>query len=661
MKIPFFGLYEKLRSHFSAPTAASPRPVVTQPVMKSGTSLSKTVLPSTARKIAEPDPLQMVAGIMAKAASQSTVRIESAPVPFNAPTRPREISARSTAKLEVKTDRAISLCLGDILDRLPPGILKPRESFDSKRHILLKASELEKGMASGKPAVALTSVYQQAPEVFLHAPAPTDSTTVYLPFDKVLAQFMSLQVRSDQEHEHAVPHLETPILQVTREDKDRFGTPIEPLQSSPKPSVCVEPGATDTITAVEAKTTAVGTTQAPPIRPPIPLVAKLPAAPANPSASHEVATPSLDLPPNGTGVPASERVPASSGPPVPTPTAPNSPPPPPPIPFKVPPPPSDIRPRFIRVPGVEPNEGVGPTQKLAPSRSPDPTIALTLLPILEQLPPFQLNGSPSVVPDDARIRLPLSLIEPQLATGRVTVPAKVLQRAMPAEYRNLIKSDTAETPISLSLPEVLKHVPAALLRRREDQEQTSAVGKVETPISIAADEDAKCLAESTQARSDISAQGVPIKIESDKDTAESKNTEAVEEGADQPEQPLDARTVVCRANALPGVAACAITFADGLNLAGNLPAELGADGLCAVAASLLQKIDNHLHEPKIGPLVGMTLHAAKSITFLRRDNIVLAALHSGDDLPNETRDKLATLVEKLSRTYAESEPAHVYH
>lgn len=260
-----------------------------------------------------------------------------------------------------------------------------------------------------------------------------------------------------------------------------------------------------------------------------------------------------------------------------------------------------------------------------------------------------------------RIRLPLSLIEPQLATGCVTVPAKVLQKAMPAEYRSLIKSDTAETPISLSLSEVLKHVPVALLRRREDQEQPPAVENVETPISIAAHEDAKRLAESRQTRSDKPAEGVPIKFERDTVTAEAKNTEAAEERFDQPEQPLDARTVVARANALPGVAVCAVTFADGLNLAGNLPAELGADGLCALAASLLQKIDNHLHEPKIGPLVGMTLHAAKSITFLRRDNIVLAALHSGDDLPTGTREKLATLVEKLSRTYAESEPAHVHH
>jgi hypothetical protein len=80
-----------------------------------------------------------------------------------------------------------------------------------------------------------------------------------------------------------------------------------------------------------------------------------------------------------------------------------------------------------------------------------------------------------------------------------------------------------------------------------------------------------------------------------------------------------------------------------------------------MAASLLQKIDNHLHEPNIGPLIGITLHATKSLTFLRRDNVVLAALHVGGDLPSETRDQLASLVEKLSHTYSESEATHVHH
>ncbi|HYY13238.1 MAG TPA: hypothetical protein VE758_02275, partial [Chthoniobacterales bacterium] len=530
--------------------------------------MSKTVLPKVTPKAVEPDLLRPAAGVTVKAASQSPVRSEA--IAFTAPPKPSETSARSATKLGVKTDRAISLRLGEILDRLPPGLVKPRQSFDPERHILLKASELEKGMASGKPAVALTNVYHQAPEVFLHPPAPTDSTVVYLPFDKVLAQFMSLQVRTDQEQEQAVPHLATPILEVTLEDKERFGTSIEPLQT-PLALSAVESAAGNVVASQKSKTKAVDSAKPPPIRPPIPLIAKLPTADVTASERDEAVKRLVDLPPNGTGAPASERVPASSGPPVPTsPTSP--PPPPPPVPLRVPSPPRDIRPRFIRVPGVEPSERAISTEKLTPARQPDPTIALALLAILEALPAFQLNGSPSVVPDDVRIRLPLSLIESQLATGRVTVPAKVLEKAMPAEYRGLIKSDTAETPISLPLSEVLKNVPAALLRRRDDQEQSPAVEKLETPISIAADEDSKHLAESTQARSDKPAEGVPIKLESDKNTTESNSPEAADESADQPEQPLDARTVVARANALPGVAACAITFADGLNLAGNLPA-----------------------------------------------------------------------------------------
>jgi predicted regulator of Ras-like GTPase activity (Roadblock/LC7/MglB family) len=288
-------------------------------------------------------------------------------------------------------------------------------------------------------------------------------------------------------------------------------------------------------------------------------------------------------------------------------------------------------------------------------KRPEASIAVRLLAILEELPPFQLNGSPSAVPDDLRVQFPLSLIEPQLASGRVVVAAKVLQKAMPEAYRNLIKSDTAETPITLPLHELLKHLPTTALRMRDDQEEPIIPEKVETPISVVADEDAQRLL-----KADPEASVKTTDQSQPKDAPTAAPAEPVKVD-NEIEQRLDARTVLARANALPGVAACAITFADGLNLAGNLPADLRADGLCAMAASLLQKIDNHLHEPNIGPLVGMTLHATKSLTFLRRNNIVLAALHAGGGLPTETREKLTSLVEKLSHTYSESEATHVHH
>ena len=43
-----------------------------------------------------------------------------------------------------------------------------------------------------------------------------------LPFEKVLEQFTSLQVRSDQERHQAVPQVETPFLKVTLEDNSAF-------------------------------------------------------------------------------------------------------------------------------------------------------------------------------------------------------------------------------------------------------------------------------------------------------------------------------------------------------------------------------------------------------------------------------------------------------
>ena len=62
----------------------------------------------------------------------------------------------------------------------------------------------------------------------------------------------------------------------------------------------------------------------------------------------------------------------------------------------------------------------------------------------------------------------------------------------------------------------------------------------------------------------------------------------------EPVEKVDAKQVVARATALPGVNGCAITFADGLSLAGNLPPAIAAEGLCAVAPTLLQRIDKHM-------------------------------------------------------------------
>ena len=593
MSIPFLDLFKRARARlFPVSTgSSSPRTVAVPFAKPSSERLSKTVLPNMTRKVAASGPLYVAPGAASVARSPlgtvpGAVGLDTT---FASP-RSRELPAAVALALEPKAERAISLPLSDILDQLPSHYLKPRETFDSDRAILLKASDVEKGMASGRPTVLLAGIYEQVPEIFLNSLSPTDSTVVPLPFDKVLAQFMSLQVRSDQVRDHAVPQVETPFLQVTREDTERFRT---------------------------------STSAAPP---------KIP----------------FHLPPNGTGAPASERVPALSGPPVPTALpeaqAPAQ------IPFKVTAPCSDIRPKFIRVPAMEPEPRTGLPTKAAPAKESDAKIALALTAVLKEVPAFQLNGNPSAVPEDVRVEFPLSLIEPQLASGRVVVSPKVLQNAMPEIYRALLTVDPVGTPVSLPLQEILTNLPATVSRMRDDQEEIVLKQTIETPFSIKADGDAK--------RFYAGAGPVPKVSEQSPEQAQLE-----EEIDNQGEEKLDAKSVVARANGLPGVAACAITFADGLSLAGNLPAELAAEGLCAVAPSVLQKIDKHMVGVRLGPLRAVTLHAGKSpVTFLMHGNICLAALHAGDDeLPSESRNQLATMVEELSRTYSQPEPAHVDH
>jgi len=81
-----------------------------------------------------------------------------------------------------------------------------------------------------------------------------------------------------------------------------------------------------------------------------------------------------------------------------------------------------------------------------------------------------------------------------------------------------------------------------------------------------------------------------------------------------------------------------------------------------MAPTLLRTIEKHMLETKLGSLVSMTLHSAKSaISFFIQGNIYLAALHRSESLAEETRAQLIEIMEKLSRTYTQPEAGHVDH
>src|SRR5206468_8094129 len=132
-----------------------------------------------------------------------------------------------------------------------------------------------------------------------------------------------------------------------------------------------------------------------------------------------------------------------------------------------------------------------PEATSAPAKDKTPIIALSLKVVLQNLPAFQLKGDVAAVSAEDRLALPLTLIETQLASGRVSISPDVFQAALPGKHRDLFQIDEAKTPVTLPLEEVLKNLPATILKLRDDQEGFALDNDFETPFSIKAKEDAQ--------------------------------------------------------------------------------------------------------------------------------------------------------------------------
>ena len=699
MTIPFLSYFKRGKGKGNGAVkekAAAPAKPVLPPLEKpSSERFSKTVMPNATRTLAPQDPFEMAArstalgGQMPTATAPRTISLSPSALTMSAHHLPPAVALA----LEPTVERVISLELIDVLTEIPPGYVKPTESIDTSRRILLKASEVEKGMASGKPTVSLATVYQQVPEIFIRRVENADVSQLNLPFKKVLEGFANMHVRTDQERAAAVPQVETPFLKVTLEDNQKFGTTTEPLETSEMPPVRLQPATAEAFAAAEPEAAA---------------DARLKMTPSPSTNGKTPQTPAripFKLSPNGTDGPAPESVPASSGPSVPnllpSPLAPvagriddpsrdealspkpgsalPATTPPVRIPFKMAALVTDEEAKPKREPWLT-KESLAAASDVAQApnvasmvvaetaRVAEVKIALPLLPILKSLPPMQLTGDPSCVPADVRIEFPFALIEPQLASGRISVTAKVFEVSLSVSFRGLFQAGPGAVDVALPLQEVLKNLPATSLRMRDDQEEQDAGQNFATPFSAKAEEDAK--------RFNVPAAPVPKQMAAPVETksadraatTEEKTTDPATSPEDQPsgrplrtplqvaldtDEKLDAKGVVALINKMPGVKSSAIMFGDGLSLAGSLPAELETDGICAMAPSLMQRLENHLVDAKLGLLRGMTLSCVKgAITFYMHENLCLAALHADLDLPGETREKLSRIVHEMSRKYS---------
>ncbi|HEX4667377.1 MAG TPA: hypothetical protein VH207_12320 [Chthoniobacterales bacterium] len=670
MNLPFLRFLKRDKRSAASGVAVPPPPIA--PVEKPASErFGKTVRPNTSRVVAlEPSetfPVQPSAGAAAAIAAAFPAAGAAAP----GGSRKLSLGGSEVSGLGPSgAERTIALQLADLVPHLPGEILVPAE-IDPHHRVLLKASELERGMANGHPSVLLRAIYQQAPEFFSRPVSESDQTEVALPFGKVLEQFASFQLRPDQVCEAAVPEMETPFLQATIEDNKRFGkaaVPVgvaKPSNAEASPPVSTAPEVAPAGSPVpETQRPGLAPAPAPEFKAPKPIRLNLPpekgsapAAPApirlDPAAARSPIAAKIS--PNGTGVPATERVPASSGPSVPnslpspvgsTPAR---------ISFKISPPSNDLReslaPEALSLP---PRVGAGSPAGLR--------VRLPLRAVLRGIPPFQLSGPVEEVPETAQIEFPFSIVEPQLSLGRIAVSPAQFLAALPEEFRSRFQLEEGETPVALPLQEVLQNLPGESLQLRGDQEVQEIGELFETPFSKKAEEDAARF-KAAPAPASVVADGV-------------ESGAALHEPAPQPtasnppESPVrvsiaeakesagsDPKAIVAEASALPGVSACAVVFSDGLSLAGNIPAETGAEALCAIAPSIMKRLRDQLSGANLGSLDGLTLFCAqRPISFFAHGNICLAALHATTELTPATRFRLNSTAQELARTYTQPSP-----
>src|SRR5436305_6925380 len=505
------------------------------------------------------------------------------------------------------------------------------------------------------------------------------------------------------------------------EESEKFGTTVAPFTTT-ELTLPIEPSASKPAATQPAPAS-------PPIQPP-PAV-KPPVAPATSRtippprvgtiASQDGSTsrivtpgaPAEDKPEKslliGTGGSAFPRVPASSGPPVP-PAAPPAAAPtripfqmlpeaaPPKIAEQMPAPPPPVR----EAPTVAPI-AAGP---LEPTQ--EPMVTLSLRPILASLPPMQVAGDVASIPADAKMSFRMTLITPQLASGKVTIPPKDFHAALPEQYRGLFLPDAVEAPVPLSLPDVLANLPGDSLRMREDQEVTTQDETFETPFSAKAKEDAERFAQGRKTALPSAAASlkpevpkaetpkieIPKVAEAEVPKVRAPDLQITKVAAPKIEAakvelsaPVDAfrvamgpaakwetarpaegapkfeaKAAIALACALPGVASCSVIFSDGMIMPGNIPDEMHMEGLSAMAPTMLQKLQKHMCETQLGPLSSMTVHGEKSpVTFFGAGDLCLTAVHNGVELSAESRRELGRITQELSRTYPKVETPHVPH
>lgn len=147
------------------------------------------------------------------------------------------ISKPSERKGPISTPPAadeIVLTLGDVLSRIPTGLLRPG-MHDPKRELRFKINDLSSDIARGRAAVPLSRITQLAPDIFARQLGPHEDMEIRLPLQKLVDQIGLL--RSRPKATAIIEKIETSMSPTATPDVPPAAKPVLPVEVKVEPKI----------------------------------------------------------------------------------------------------------------------------------------------------------------------------------------------------------------------------------------------------------------------------------------------------------------------------------------------------------------------------------------------------------------------------------------
>ena len=316
----------------------------------------------------------------------------------------------SEGSAERDEDQEILLRLGDILPRVPEHLLKPGP-HNTTAHVRFSVDELAEKIARGRVSVSVERLAAVCPEIFCDGAAFSGEEEIQLPLQKLLEQVGLVAPK-------------TPAVN---------GIPPEQIEQA----------RTQAARIIEVAST-------------LPTTDPKPSSPISPTVSKENATDAPSPQPAGIAKALSTarhifgffgRASDSSAQGAAAEKA------------KEEKPPSKEKKSTSKSQGILPgaDSAALPKPKAAPETVPAGFISLRALPIFRLLPAeaFRHGRLPS---DEARVLLPLAVVDPQLAGGHVEIPIEDFIKALPEDLRGTL-NPVQNLPVWIPLDEIFQNLP----------------------------------------------------------------------------------------------------------------------------------------------------------------------------------------------------------